>query len=90
MITIGVKQLKDNLSRFLQKVENGEVVLVSRHGKFIAELRPVFKHKEQEAIAKLRRISLVSGGSGKIGSVKSIKNPVSDSPISDMIADDRR
>ncbi len=90
MITVGVKQLKDNLSGFLQKVENGEVVLVSRHGKSIAELRPVFENKEQETIAELRRISLITGGSGKIRQVKSIKNQDPGSLMSDMIADERR
>ena len=44
METIGVKELRDNLSRILKKVERGEVIRVLRHGRDVMELRPVVKN----------------------------------------------
>jgi antitoxin (DNA-binding transcriptional repressor) of toxin-antitoxin stability system len=38
MITVGVKNLKDQLSQYLQYVKNGERVIITEHNKIIAEL----------------------------------------------------
>jgi len=40
MKTAGVRQLRDKLSEFLRDVRRGEVVLVTDHGRVVAELRP--------------------------------------------------
>lgn len=36
----GVRQLKDNLSRYIRRVESGERILVTAHGRVVAELVP--------------------------------------------------
>jgi antitoxin (DNA-binding transcriptional repressor) of toxin-antitoxin stability system len=38
MITVGVRNLKDQLSRYLQYVKNGEKVIVTEHNRIIAEI----------------------------------------------------
>jgi antitoxin (DNA-binding transcriptional repressor) of toxin-antitoxin stability system len=38
MITVGVRNLKDQLSQYLQYVKNGERVIITEHNKIIAEL----------------------------------------------------
>ena len=37
--SVGVKQLKDNLSAFLRRVKEGEIVLVTERSDVIAEIR---------------------------------------------------
>ena len=39
METIGVRELKSHLSAYLRRVAAGEVILVSDHGRVVAELR---------------------------------------------------
>jgi antitoxin (DNA-binding transcriptional repressor) of toxin-antitoxin stability system len=39
MIKVGVRNLKNELSRYLQYVKNGEKVIVTEHNKIIAEIR---------------------------------------------------
>jgi antitoxin (DNA-binding transcriptional repressor) of toxin-antitoxin stability system len=39
MISIGVRDLKNQLSHFLRRVQAGESVLVTDHGRVVAELR---------------------------------------------------
>jgi len=90
MITVGVKELKDNLSSYLQKVEQGEIVQISRHGKVIAELCPVHGNRHQRLIAELQKKDIVIGGSGNIGSVKRVKNRKVEHPISDLVIEERR
>jgi prevent-host-death family protein len=41
MIKVNIQDAKTNLSRYLDAVEKGEVVVVCRHNKPIAELRAV-------------------------------------------------
>ena len=37
---IGIRQLKDNLSRYIRRVEAGERIAVTAHGRVVAELAP--------------------------------------------------
>ena len=39
-MTVGIKELKDNLSHYVRKVEAGERVAVTAHGRVVAELVP--------------------------------------------------
>jgi prevent-host-death family protein len=40
MPSTGVRQLKDNLSRYIRRVERGERVRITAHGRVVAELVP--------------------------------------------------
>jgi len=41
MIRVNVQEAKTHLSRYLDAAENGEVVVLCRHNKPVAELRPI-------------------------------------------------
>lgn len=90
METIGVKQLRDNLSRILKSVEKGAMVRVVRHGKDVVELRPITKSVEQDLVNRLRDKDLLGGGTGKIGAVKIVRNVTPKMPVSDFVIQDRR
>ena len=89
METIGVKELRDNLSSILKSVEKGRVIRVLRHGKDIVELRPIAKSLEQELTNRLRDQEFLAGGTGKIGAVKTVRNLVPEMPVSDLVIQDR-
>ncbi len=40
MVTTGIRELKNNLSRFVRRVERGERIAVTAHGRVVAELGP--------------------------------------------------
>ena len=40
MTSTGIRELKDNLSRFIRRVEAGERIAVTTHGRVVAELVP--------------------------------------------------
>ena len=41
MIKVNIQEAKTHLSRYLDQVENGDVVVVCRHNKPVAELRAI-------------------------------------------------
>ncbi|MCD6198264.1 MAG: type II toxin-antitoxin system Phd/YefM family antitoxin [Deltaproteobacteria bacterium] len=90
METVGVKQLRDNLSRILKSVEKGAVVRVLRHGKDVVELRSITKSVEQDLVNRLRDKDLLGGGTGEIGAVKIVRNVTPEMPVSDFVIQDRR
>lgn len=40
MAATGIRELKDNLSRYIRRVEAGERIAVTAHGRIVAELVP--------------------------------------------------
>ena len=90
METIGVREFRNNLSRILKRVEDGEVIRVLRRGKDAVELRPIHKGDEKDLLNRLRNKNLLGGGKGIIGNVKTVKNRKPHMPVSDLIIEDRR
>ena len=39
-MTTGIRELRDNLSRFIRRIEAGERIVVTAHGRVVAELIP--------------------------------------------------
>ena len=39
-MTTGIRELKDNLSRYIRRIEAGERIAVTAHGRVVAELVP--------------------------------------------------
>jgi prevent-host-death family protein len=40
MTSTGIRQLKDNLSRYIRRIEAGERIAITAHGRVVAELVP--------------------------------------------------
>ena len=66
MRTIGIYEAKNKLSRILERVEAGEVIALSRHGKQVALLTPVHPVAPDvgSVIARLRTLRSGSRLSG--------------------------
>ena len=45
----GVRELRDNLSRYIRRIEAGERVVVTAHGRAVAELIPPVEHRPKMA-----------------------------------------
>ena len=59
MLTVGAFEAKTHLSSLLERVERGEEVLITRHGRAIARLVPAAtadRARVDEAIAGLKRL----------------------------------
>ena len=65
---VGVAELKASLSQYLARVQAGETVIVTDHGRPVARLEPVAggKQEPEERLRSLERLGLVRRGSGSL------------------------
>jgi len=88
--TMGVKELRDRLSRVLRDVEKGRGVRIVRHGVPIAELQPVPRDRADAVQMRLRDLGVLGGGSGRIRKCKRIPGRENGRSVSDLVLEERR
>jgi antitoxin (DNA-binding transcriptional repressor) of toxin-antitoxin stability system len=71
----GIRELKDNLSRYIRQIEAGERVAVTAHGRVVAELVPPAAHR-QAGISQFEQLV----ASGAITPARESGDPLEDSP----------
>ena len=68
MRTVGVRELRQNLSRYLQDVKAGEALLVTEHGREVARLIPSGVRDDPVArLAAQRGATLPTGSLSDVG-----------------------
>lgn len=56
MSEIGVYEAKTHLAKLLERVEKGERFIITRHGRPVAELRPVPRRSREDIVAAIEGI----------------------------------
>jgi len=86
--TVGVRELKNHLSRHLKRVQGGARIVVTDRGRSIATLAPIESDDMDWAVKMV--VSGRARWSG--GKPKGARRPVriSGKPVSDAVLDDRR
>jgi prevent-host-death family protein len=72
MNAVGLRELKNQLSRYVQRARSGETVLITDRGEVVAELTPPRKGSSGEALTTLEEIKrkgLLYGGAPNISSL---------------------
>ncbi len=83
---VGVRELHDHLSRYVQQVQGGTEIIVTMRGRRVARLVPV---DERDPLADLRDRGLVRE---PVAARKRSRRSriVSTEPVSDLVAEQRR
>ncbi len=93
MTRMGMRELKENMGRFVSLIKKNETITLHYRGKPLATVHPIHAKEtsssaEQKLIADLERQGLISGGSGKgFKKIRPIK--VKGKSISDIVIEDR-
>jgi prevent-host-death family protein len=89
MITVGVRELKNNLSHYLRDVKRGRPITITERGQSVAILMPVGTHSDAQLARELSRKGIGSwkGGKPKGGSRSVV---VKGRPVSQIVIDERR
>jgi prevent-host-death family protein len=89
MTTVGIRELKNHLSRVLRRVSSGERITITDRGRPVALLTPVDERKEEAALWAMVREGLARWGGGKPDLPKR-RVRIRGGPISDTVIEGRR
>jgi prevent-host-death family protein len=68
MKAVGARELKIRLGTYLRQVQEGETIVVTEHGRPVAELRPIETAggEEEARLDELAALGLLSRGAGAL------------------------
>ncbi len=89
MLAVGIKNLKNHLSSYLQKVKEGEILTVTDRGKNVAYILPIDSKNVMDEVLPLIKEGLLNWNGGKPKG--NIRPPViRGKQTSDIVLEDRR
>lgn len=89
MVSVGVRELRDNLSEYLRRVREGELLVVTDRGRPIGELGPVAGGSSVQRARTLVRGGGASWSGGKPRGLLPAPRPRG-GLVSDAVIQDRR
>jgi prevent-host-death family protein len=66
MGTVSAYESKTHLPRLLRAAEQGETVIITRHGRPVAQLGPVKEHDREEVLAVIERMKRARAKRAKV------------------------
>lgn len=92
---VSIREMKNNLSKYLQHARAGEEVIITDRGRPVARLMPVAtrtEDTEEQAVARLRSLPWIRPARG--GKPKGARQPIAGKPgektLSDLLLEDRQ
>jgi prevent-host-death family protein len=89
MASVGVRELRDNLSDYLRRVREGELLIITDRGKPIGELGPAAAGACSERARELVRRGIATWSGGKPRGLARSPRPRA-GLVSDAVIEDRR
>ncbi|HUT69923.1 MAG TPA: type II toxin-antitoxin system prevent-host-death family antitoxin [Desulfatiglandales bacterium] len=89
MISVGVRELKENLSRYLKRVKSGERILITDRKKELAIIVPYRIDREEEEILNLIQRGIAHWNGGKPTGMAS-RIASRGKTVSEAVLEDRR
>jgi len=89
MPQVGVRELKNGLSRFLKRVQGGEEIIVTERGRSVARIVPTMSSNLKRALEPLLRDGTVRWSGGKPRGARR-RAVLRGRMVSDMVIEDRR
>lgn len=86
---VGVRELKNRLSHYLDLAQKGEEIIVTDRGTEVAIILPAQQNEVEAKVSQLVREGIATWGGGKpLGAVHPV--PGRGRPVSEMVIEDRR
>ena len=87
--TVGVRELKSQLSKYLRQVKAGHTIVITVRGRTVGRIMPA-EAPLDEKLAALQRAGLIRWNGKKLKPMKPIATLSEGRSISDLIIEDRR
>jgi prevent-host-death family protein len=84
----GIRDLKANLSAYLRRVEAGQTVVITRHGKPIGRIVPISQSVEAKLEA-LNQVGLIAWNQRKLQPLAPVAKLQGERTMADLLLEDR-
>jgi prevent-host-death family protein len=84
--TVGIRDFKARLSEYMQRVKNGQSIIITEHGKPVGRILPVEMDLD-ERVEVLRKAGLVDWSGHKLHRIKPPAVNHGDKLVSDIVAE---
>ncbi len=88
MVTLGIRELRDNFSEYLHKVQEGETIRITKYGEEIARITPSKGELDEPLLKLLQKEQVHWNGDKPEGSLNPVT--VEGTPVSEIVLEDRR
>ncbi len=90
METVGIRELKENLGRYMNRVRTGEKITITDRKKAIAVLIPIEKKDGEEKIYRLIQQGIASWSGGRKPKGMAVRADSRGKSVSSAVIEDRR
>lgn len=88
-LSVGVRELKTQLSAYLRKVKKGQTVLITEHGRVVGRLMPASASLEERAEA-LKRAGIAQWNGRRLKPLRRVARVRGQKTVAELLLDDRR
>ncbi len=88
-LTVGVRELKSQLSKYLRQVKAGRTVMITEHGKVVAQLGPACQSVEEKMKAMVKA-GLAEWDGKRLPPMKPVARVRGNKTVAEMLIEDRR
>lgn len=88
MTETGIRELKAHLSSYLRQVEDGQTVVITRHGKPIGRIVPVTESTEAQ-LDTLRQAGLIAWNRQKLQPLSPVAQVRGERTVGELLLEDR-
>ena len=88
-MTVGVRELKSQLSKYLRQVKAGRTIVITEHGKTVGRIVPAEMSLEDKLEA-MRRAGLIEWSGKKLKPMKPVAKVKAGYSVAKLLIEDRR
>jgi len=88
-MTVGVRELKTQLSKYLRQVKAGRTIIITEHGKAVGRIVPP-EATVEEKLEAMRRAGLIEWSGKKLNPMKPVAKVKDGYSVAQLLIDDRR
>jgi len=88
-MTVGVRELKTQLSKYLRQVKAGRTIIITEHGKAVGRIVPP-EATVEEKLEAMRRAGLIEWSGKKLNPMKPVAKVKAGYSVAQLLIDDRR
>jgi len=88
MLSVGIRELKTNLSKYLKRIKQGETLIITEHGKPIGRIIPEGP-STSERLKGLELSGILLQVGSNLPAIQPVATAQEDHLISDLVSEDR-